>query len=167
MRASSRQTIRTAFALMPIRLSGTPTWETSVACACVKGERCCKQSSLIVAASRVCLAVLTVRRCSSWRPSGKVPRLWPMGHGQARSSRFERLHRTPDGRNWRRSADKYRRLFASRACEVLELFSRTAFFSGWRYFVSCVHAQRWGLICHVVQSSWYGQRYAGRWSTVA
>src|SRR5262249_29455741 len=45
--------------------------------------------------------------------------------------------------------------------------TRTAFFSGRRYFVSCVHAQRWVLICHVLQSSWYGQRYAGRWSTVA
>ena len=58
------QIIRTGFASMPKGLSGTPTLETSIACASVKGERYFKRSSLIVDASRVCSAELTARRCS-------------------------------------------------------------------------------------------------------
>jgi sugar lactone lactonase YvrE len=50
--------------LDPKGLSGTPTLETSAACASEKGERYSKRSSLIVGASRVCSAGLTERRCS-------------------------------------------------------------------------------------------------------
>lgn len=91
--------IRTGFVSMPKGLSGTPTWETSIACACVKGERCSKRSSWIVAASRACSAELTDRRSSSSPPSGKGPSRWPMGHALARSSLFEHWHRMPDGRS--------------------------------------------------------------------
>lgn len=45
--------------------------------------------------------------------------------------------------------------------------TRIAFFSGRRYFVRLVNTQRWVLIRQLLQSSRYGQRYAGRWSTVA
>src|SRR2546427_118705 len=41
------------FALMPTGISGTPTWETSGACACVKGERCSTRFGWIILGQRV------------------------------------------------------------------------------------------------------------------
>lgn len=58
---SSTDTL-TASASMPRMQLGTLTFETSVACVCRKGEKCCKRSSLTEAASRACLEVSSIER---------------------------------------------------------------------------------------------------------
>ena len=49
---------------------GMRTSPTSVACAFAKVVKCCKWSSLTVAASLACWGARTARRCLSWQPNG-------------------------------------------------------------------------------------------------
>jgi sugar lactone lactonase YvrE len=65
--------------------SGMGMSATGGACASRKAVRCCRPSSLIVAASRVCWAARTGERCSWWRGSGVAWRARPTVNEQDRS----------------------------------------------------------------------------------